>query len=406
MIANAKTITYGINDIRYITGEARSKKHPEQIYHVTDNGLPCPLDAQGVWDVMKSYAPTGRNVIRMEISPAPEHTAGFTMADWQKLWSDFVHEFDSIEFKDSHGKVYSHRTNVAGSVHSVYLHFESKSGIPHLHAAVCRKDMDGRTNNDHNIHLRARYAAERVARQRGWDTAMAAHEVNVRQVSNDCLDILRSMPQWSWNGYVSALQAKGYTLRERRDSKDILRGYTIGRGNSRFKASKLGKGRNLMVGNLPQTWQRLHGNAASKSQPSAVKPASPVATVVPANPQPSRTRSVADFTVWHDNTRRHEFTHDGKPYSLFLPEPVMQLFDDEFDYRDTSNWQELTDLAVAMFVGLTALDTASPSGGGGGGGNDEGWRDRKDEDDLERARRCALASSRKLGHTPRRSRGR
>jgi hypothetical protein len=48
---------------------------------------------------------------------------------------------------------------------------ESNSGVPHLHAAVCRMDEDGKINNDHNIHLRAQWAAERVAKKRGWITA-------------------------------------------------------------------------------------------------------------------------------------------------------------------------------------------------------------------------------------------
>ena len=39
MIAKAKSISHGINDIRYITGESRNKKHPERIYHVKDLSL-------------------------------------------------------------------------------------------------------------------------------------------------------------------------------------------------------------------------------------------------------------------------------------------------------------------------------------------------------------------------------
>ena len=70
MIGKAKSISHGINDIKYISGESRHKEHPELIYHVKDNLLPCGLDAQGVWDMMKAHAPTGNNVIRIEISPA------------------------------------------------------------------------------------------------------------------------------------------------------------------------------------------------------------------------------------------------------------------------------------------------------------------------------------------------
>ena len=89
MIGKAASISHGINDIRYITGESRHKEHPELIYHIKDNLLPCGLDAQGIWDLMKAGAPMKKNVIRMEISPAMEHTENFTMKDWQKLWNDF-----------------------------------------------------------------------------------------------------------------------------------------------------------------------------------------------------------------------------------------------------------------------------------------------------------------------------
>ena len=54
MIGKAKSISHGINDIRYITGESRNKKHPERIFHVGDNLLPPGLDATGIWDSMRS----------------------------------------------------------------------------------------------------------------------------------------------------------------------------------------------------------------------------------------------------------------------------------------------------------------------------------------------------------------
>ena len=40
MIAKAKAISHGINDIHYITGESQHKKHPENIYPVFDNLFP------------------------------------------------------------------------------------------------------------------------------------------------------------------------------------------------------------------------------------------------------------------------------------------------------------------------------------------------------------------------------
>ena len=210
MIGKAKSISHGINDIRYISGESRNKKHPELIYHVKDNLLPCGLDAQGVWDMMKAHAPTGNNVIRIEISPAKEHTKDFTMEDWQRLWDDFV---------------------------TVWLHLESDSRIPHLHAAVCRKDRNGRTNNDHKIHIRAHDAAQEVALQRGWITAMEIHKANAVKVADDLMEILRAMPSWSWDDYVARVRAKGYTLVERPDDKGGIKGYVVGKGKVKAGAA-------------------------------------------------------------------------------------------------------------------------------------------------------------------------
>lgn len=404
MIGKAKSISHGINDISYISGESRNKEHPELIYHVKDNLLPCGLDAQGVWDMMKAHAPMKNNVIRIEISPAKEHTKDFTMQDWQQLWDDFVREFDKIEMTDKDGKVCSHKTNLADSIYTVWLHFESKSRIPHLHAAVCRKDRDGRTNNDHKIHIRAHDAAQAVAIQRGWITAMEIHNTNAVKVADDLMEILRAMPSWSWDDYVARVRAKGYTLVKRPDDKGGIKGYVVGKGKARFKASELGKGRKLMASKIEQTWQKLHGQSETKPVQPVGKtgtktdaPVVPVAAKPVTQPMTHSDNPVADYSSWRENTSRYELSHDGKTSLFYIPDDVMQVFNDEFDYRETSNWEELTDMAVALFVGLAALDTVSTGGGGGGSNNDDNWRDKKDEDEMERARRCARAAAAHLG---------
>lgn len=287
MIGKAKSISHGINDIRYISGESRNKERPELIYHVKDNLLPCELDAQGVWDMMKAHAPMKNNVIRIEISPAKEHTENFTMQDWQQLWDDFIREFDKIEMANDDGKVYSHKTNLANSIYTVWLHLESDSRIPHLHAAVCRKDRDGRTNNDHKIHIRAHDAAQAVAIKRGWMTAMEIHKANAVKVAEDLMDILWAMPSWSWDDYATRIQVKGYTLKERKDDKGVIKGYTIGKGKAVFKASELGKGRKLMASKIEQTWQKLHGQSETKTvQPVGKTMTKTDAPVVPVAAKP------------------------------------------------------------------------------------------------------------------------
>ena len=67
------------------------------------------------------------------------------------------------------------------------------------------------------------------------------------------------MPDWSWDGYVAELWSRGYEFWELRDSRKILRGYVLKKGNARYKASELGRGRNLMAGKLESTWKKLLG---------------------------------------------------------------------------------------------------------------------------------------------------
>ncbi len=399
MIGKAKSISHGINDIRYISGESRNKEHPELIYHVKDNLLPCELDAQGIWDLMKASAPMKKNVIRMEICPAKEDTENFTLQDWQKLWDDFVREYDRIEMAYENGKVYSHKTNIANSIYTVWLHYESDSGIPHLHAAVCRKDRYGKTNNDHNIHVRAQDAAQAVAIRREWITAAEIHEVNAQKVADDLMEILRAMPSWLWTDYVARARSKGYTVKERIDMKGVLRGYTVGKDGWIYKASELGTGRKLTASRIEDTWNRLHSQSEAKAKQSVEKAGTKPVTPVVSKLVATSDKQVTDYTSWRENAIQYDLSHNGKTSRFYIPNDVMQVFDDEFDFREIANWKELTDMAVALFVGLTALDTVSTGSGGGGSSNDDNWRDRKDEDEIERARTCARAATAHLSKT-------
>lgn len=223
MIAKAKAISHGINAIRYITGESQNKKHPEKIYRVLDNLLQSEPDAMGIWNSMQltlsQHRPIKNSVIRIELSPSPEHTQFYDIEDWQKLWQDFAEEFDKQVITGKDGKVRSCPTNLAGSKYTVWLHTESEGGVPHLHAAVCRLDEDGNINNDHNIHLRAQRAAERVAKKRGWTTAAQIRISNVHQVNRDCMDILKSMQSWSWGEYKMLLYGKAMSYMNEKTSK-------------------------------------------------------------------------------------------------------------------------------------------------------------------------------------------
>lgn len=413
MIAKAKAVAHGIRAMLYVSGESRNKKHPEKITRICDNFMPQGMDATGIWTEMK-FATMNRpdiknNVIRMEISPAMEHTKDFTVGDWRQLWNDFAAAFDEQEICDKDNKVVSVQTNVSGSKSSVWLHEESKSGIPHLHAIVSRVDEKGNINNDHAIHLRAQRAAEKVARQRGWTTAMHVHETGIPQVSADCMEALRELAEWSWEGYAERLAAKGYKLYLRKDKKDVIRGYVLQKGSAKYKGSELGKGRNLAASRIRQTWEKLHPGQGKQTTGQAkpvpkqtVTPTSkpPVTREAAQSPQPFVQRNspvYEDYTAWQPDRLRTEFEHGGKTYGRYLPEKVLDCLNDEFDYRELANWQPLQNLAAAYFT-LVASPYGEVAGGGGGGSqSDLKWGRDPEEDEIEFARRCAREASRRLG---------
>jgi aryl carrier-like protein len=374
MIGQAKAISHGVNLISYISGETANKKHPEDIHHVEDRFLPEGLDAQGIFDMMKLRCKLRNNVIRIELSPAAEYTRNFTMEDWRDLWHEFIAEFDKQELKNKQGKVFSYKTNLAGSRSSCWLHLDSKSGIPHLHVAVCRCDEEGKTNNDHGIHLRVQRATEAIALKRGWTTAQEKHVDNLARVNADITDVLKTMPKWDWNDFEQRLVSLGYWVHTNPDKNGQIHGYSLQKGNTRYKASQLGVGRNFMYTKLEATWKSLHPELAQK-------------TVTPDYPSPIASR-VEKYSQWDWNATRHDILLGGQPHTVYLPEDIEKVLQDEIDSRTYRDWDDAQNLAVALFLGAIMTKDVAVSGGGGGG-NDRGWRDPKDEDEREWMRRCA-----------------
>lgn len=100
--------------------------------------------------------------------------------------------------------------------------------------------------------------ARRINIRRSWLTAEKRSEQNRQQIADDYLDVLRQMSRFDWEEYVPLLGRKGYVLNLKRDSKEIVCCYTVGKGNSVYKFSRLGKGRNLIPSKIEQTWRGLH----------------------------------------------------------------------------------------------------------------------------------------------------
>lgn len=127
-----------------------------------------------------------------------------------------------------------------------------------------------------------------------------------------------------------------------------------------------------------------------------------------ARPAPVRAQGTAplpQYTDYRPGTVPYRIGDDRESPGYFIPDEALKVFDEEFDYRETANSRELTDRAVALFVGMMSAQ-AAPSGGGGGGSSDLPWGRREDEDDREWARRCAREAERMIGRKPKTGRKR
>ncbi len=416
MIAMARSIGHGGKYMDYMDGESKNKKHPEKIYFLQSHFLQPQLDGTALENAFKNrcrgHPGMKKYAIEIVFSPPPEYTKDFSLQDWARLEDDFTAEFDDIEVRcPKTGKLWSEKTNISGSKRVSFLHKESKSGVHHLHMGVCRVDENDNTNNDHMIHERAQWAAERVAIKRGWKTAAQVHKENVAEVSKMCRQILLKMDTYSFDKYIAEIEKRGYSV----SVKEGNTGYAIMNGHAKYKGSELDV-RHYTIPNLPSTWKKLHveedekrreKEASTKNTPAKVQPVGKPdrLTATPKEPtlshsvqkpikrQPSK--PIGNYLLPEPGCSFCRFYYDGIEFCRFLPDKFIQMVEDEYDYRYFEDVDLHIGLASAIFAGIYAglMAQAQTSGGGGGGQSSSGWGRKKDEDDERWARRAiALAN--------------
>lgn len=374
MIAKASSISHGAVSINYITRQGNAPV-------VKLNHLPAEADPQTLWARMKAHRllsrgsgrPLKNDTIRIEISPARDETADWTLEDWRQLAEQFVRAFDSVRLRQDQGRQRP-PCRIAHSQYIVTLHQDSKSGISHLHLDCNRVDMDGKINDDHLIGLRAVAAANAVNRQRGWRQPRDAARENKLRIKDDCLAVLRAMPEFSWDAYVSELRANGHELQLRRDGAGIVRGYTIRTGNSVYKSSEIGRG--LVPSQLRQTWEKQH--PAKSFEQMTLKEQSDYLL------SPAGAQVLFPFRV----------EVNEKTFDLQVPGKALKVFSNEFRRSDPAYSPEevrgILKTALLLFAGYVdgATTFAENCGGGGGASHDNDWGRDPKEDDIRWARRC------------------
>lgn len=405
MIMLAKVVPYGGNAVRYALEKEKAKV-------VKVNHMPEGIDPTAIWYMMKHHCQlhqqdrtVGRSLERLMvqfvISPSKEEATNFTMKDWANLQDESLETLDSLGLipKDMEKEV---KTNFRNSMNVGGLHSDSKSGTLHLHMDCCRVDLDGNTNDVHDIHKRAMMAAEIINMRHGWKQPQEIRDMRKEEIEDFCEYTLRNMQEFDVDFYFKMLRMKGYEVMPRYDKSKKLVGYTIGKNASVFKASEIG--RRYMASQLEATWKKFHPKPAL----GTVKPASPTATPSnrpsrPVTPKPTSTRTKVQPSVQPKPTPvKTVFNIDtgSEVKKVWIPNSIKDIFFNEAQVpedNDTATIEKVqldevnvAHTAMLLFAGyIDAATSMSESCGGGGGSTPEsGWGKKDDEDERTYARRC------------------
>ena len=398
MIMLAKVVPYGGNAVRYALEKEKAKL-------VKVNHMPEGIAPTAIWYMMKHHCQlhqqdrtVGRSLERLMvqfvISPSKEEVTNFTMKDWANLQDESLETLDSVGLIPTDMKK-EVKTNFRNSMNVGGLHSDSKSGTLHLHMDCCRVDLDGNTNDVHDIHKRAMMAAEIINMRHGWKQPKEIRDMRREDIAKVCEDILQKLPEFDIAMYFNFLRSKGYEVKTKYDKNQKLVGYTVGKNASVFKASEIS--RRFMASQLEATWKKFHPEPTQVR----VKPASPTVTTCsrpsrPVTPKPTSTQTKVQPSVQPKPTpAKTVFNIDtgSEVKKVWIPDSVKDIFLKEAQVpegNDTATVENVAHTAMLLFVGyIDAATSMSESCGGGGGSSPEsGWGKKDDEDERTYARRC------------------
>lgn len=405
MIMLAKVVPYGGNAVRYALEKEKAKL-------VKVNHMPEGIDPTAIWYMMKHHCQlhqqdrtVGRSLERLMvqfvISPSKEEAANFTMKDWANLQDESLETLDSVGLIPTDMKK-EVKSNFRNSMNVGGLHSDSKSGTLHLHMDCCRVDLDGNTNDVHDIHKRAMMAAEIINMRHGWKQPQEIRDMRKEEIKDFCEYTLQKMEEFDVDFYFKMLRMKGYEVTPRYDKSKKLVGYTINKNSSVFKASEIG--RRYMASQLEATWKKFHPKPVQFN----VKPAAPavmpgscsvrptaqtMASTQPKVQQIVQPKPVPSFTTFNIDTPIGS-------KAVEIPNSVKDIFLNEAQVpedNDTATVEKVqldavnvTHTAMLLFAGYIDVATSmSESCGGGGGSSPESdWGKKDDEDERAFVRRC------------------
>ena len=398
MIMLASVVPYGGNAVRYALEKEKAKL-------VKVNHMPEGIEPTTIWYMMKHHCQlhqqdrtVGRKLERLMvqfvISPSKEEAANFTTKDWADLQDESLETMDSIEIIPE-GMKKEVMTNFRNSMNVGGLHSDSKSGTLHLHMDCCRVDLDGNTNDVHDIHKRAMMSAEIINMRHGWKQPKEIRDMRKEEIANFCEYTLRNMQEFDVDFYFKMLRMKGYEVMPRYDKSKKLMGYTIGKNASVFKVSEIG--RRYMASQLEATWKKLHPEPAQVK----VKPATPTVTpssrpARPVTPKPTSTQTKVQPSIQPKPTPAKtvfNINTGSEVKKVWIPDSVKDIFFNEAQVpegNEIATVENVAHTAMLLFAGYidAATSMSESCGGGGGSAPESGWGKKDDEDERMFARRC------------------
>ena len=394
----AKVVPYGGNAVRYALEKEKAKL-------VKVNHMPEGIYPTAIWYMMKHHCQLHqqdrtvgraleRLMVQFVISPSKEEAKNFTMNDWANLQDESLETMDSLGLIPK-GMKKEVKTNFRNSMNVGGLHSDSKSGTLHLHMDCCRVDLDGNTNDVHDIHKRAMMAAEIINMRHGWKQPKEIREMRKEEIKDFCEYTLQKMQEFDIDFYFKMLRMKGYEVTPCYDKGKNLVGYTIAKNASVFKASEIG--RKFMTSQLESTWKKLHPKPAQvitkPSAPTATPSSRPVRSTfqtmasTKAKVQPKvQTKPLPSFTIFNIDTPIGS-------KAVEIPNSVKDIILNEAQVpegNDTATVENVAHTAMLLFAGYidAATSLSEFCGGGGGSVPESGWGKKNDENERAYARRC------------------
>src|SRR5574344_1101914 len=397
MIMLAKVVPYGGNAVRYALEKEKAKL-------VKVNHMPEGIDPTAIWYMMKHHCQlhqqdrtVGRSLerlmVQLGISPSTEEAKDFSMKDFLNLQDESLETMASLGLIPK-GMKKEVKTNFRNSMNVGGLHSDSKSGTLHLHMDCCRVDLDGNTNDVHDIHTRAMMAAEIINMRHGWKQPKEIRDMRKEEIKDFCEYTLQKMQEFDIDFYFKMLRMKGYEVAPRYDKSKKLVGYTIGKNASVFKASEVGH--RFMATQLEATWKKLHPIPTQVR----VKPATPTVSQSSHSVRPSSHTTISTQPKVQPSVQpkptpaKTVFNIDtgSEIKKVWIPDSVKDIFLNEAQVpegNDTATIENVAHTAMLLFVGyIDAATSMSESCGGGGSSPESDWGKKDDEDERMFARRC------------------